>query len=160
MQERRGVCAVTSRCDWAGPHLTLEQVVPATYDTAGTGSVHAHNPGMHRMQALTCVVAPQERSSTSVGTALTRTRMPGLHRRFDTCVAHQYAARRLVVVKDEPPKGAEGLTGHSHASPSHDGAARTGRTDRFQGGCFSQCVHCQTPGEVNFGGRRLRIQAL
>ena len=52
----------------------------------------------------------------------------------------QYAARRLVVVKDEPPKGAEGLTGHSHASPSHDGAARTGRTDRFQGGCFSQCA--------------------
>eukprot|EP00964_Phaeocystis_antarctica_P066460 scaffold40163_cov80-Phaeocystis_antarctica.AAC.1 len=37
----------------------------------------------------------------------------------------QYAARRLVVVKDELPKGAEGLTGHSHASPSHDGAART-----------------------------------
>ena len=38
----------------------------------------------------------------------------------------QYAARRLVVVKDELPKGAEGLTDHSHASPSHDGAARTG----------------------------------
>ena len=31
----------------------------------------------------------------------------------------QYAARRLVVVKDELPKGAEGLTDHSHASPSH-----------------------------------------
>ena len=45
------------------------------------------------------------------------------------------------VVKDEPPKGAEGLTGHSHASPSHDGAARTARDGwGSQGGCVSQCV--------------------
>ena len=50
----------------------------------------------------------------------------------------QYAARRLVEVKDGLPKGAEGFTGHSHASPSHDGAARTasGRM-RLEGGYFS-----------------------
>ena len=38
----------------------------------------------------------------------------------------QYAARRLVLVKVDLPKGTGGLTGHAHASQSHDGAARTG----------------------------------
>ena len=38
----------------------------------------------------------------------------------------QYAARRLVLVKVDLPKGTGGLTGHHHASPSHDRAAHTG----------------------------------
>ena len=38
----------------------------------------------------------------------------------------QYAARRLVLVKVNLPKGTGGLTGHHHASPSHDRAAHTG----------------------------------
>ena len=53
----------------------------------------------------------------------------------------QYAARRLVVVKDEALKGTVALTGHCHASPSHDGAAHTrGTTSGFRVGCFSQCA--------------------
>eukprot|EP00964_Phaeocystis_antarctica_P093763 scaffold60588_cov63-Phaeocystis_antarctica.AAC.1 len=38
----------------------------------------------------------------------------------------QYAARRLVLLKVDLPKGTGGLTGHHHASPSHDRAAHTG----------------------------------
>ena len=38
----------------------------------------------------------------------------------------QYAAKRLVLVKVNLPKGTGGLTGHHHASPSHDRAAHTG----------------------------------
>eukprot|EP00964_Phaeocystis_antarctica_P017179 scaffold9478_cov63-Phaeocystis_antarctica.AAC.1 len=38
----------------------------------------------------------------------------------------QYAARRLVLVKVDLPKGTGGLTSHHHASPSHDRAAHTG----------------------------------
>ena len=58
----------------------------------------------------------------------------------------QYAARRLVVVKDEALKGTVALTGHCHASPSHDGAAHTrGTTSGFRDGCFSQCVWMRPP---------------
>ena len=58
--------------------------------------------------------------------------MSGRHRR---CVSDssryirsraQYAAIRLALVKVDLPKGTGGLTGHQHASLSHDGAARTG----------------------------------
>ena len=56
----------------------------------------------------------------------------------------QYAARRLVLVKDDLPKGTGGLTGHQHASPSHDGAARTARTDQFQGVAVSRSVYDAT----------------
>eukprot|EP00964_Phaeocystis_antarctica_P021591 scaffold11996_cov33-Phaeocystis_antarctica.AAC.1 len=38
----------------------------------------------------------------------------------------RYAARRLVLVKVDLSKGTGGLTGHHHASPSHDRAAHTG----------------------------------
>ena len=38
----------------------------------------------------------------------------------------QYAASRLAIVKVDLPKGTGGLTGHHHASPSHDSAAHTG----------------------------------
>ena len=38
----------------------------------------------------------------------------------------QYAAKRLVLVKVDLPKGTGGLTGHHHTSPSHDRAAHTG----------------------------------
>ena len=53
----------------------------------------------------------------------------------DTSVRElEYAARRLVVVKDEALKDTVALTGYCHASPSHDGAARTrGTTSAFQG---------------------------
>ena len=50
----------------------------------------------------------------------------------------QYAARRLVIVKVDLPKGTDGLTGHFHVSPSHDGAALTARDAMgLVGGCFS-----------------------
>ena len=54
------------------------------------------------------------------------------------------------MVKDEPPKGAEGLTGHSRASSSHDGAAlRRLGTDGVQGGCFfAVCMPRPSQGET------------